>query len=177
MSDSSTPPPRRVPAVSSGSRASGRPATGLSNVLRKSLPHLLRLLPLLDGNVGSAVSNLINPPPPTPPPAPPVNLDPIEDGLAALQAESGDLRGQIYEQNASLERIEGRLEQIENAAGHNSVVQQELLKELKTLDGKLEELKAAGHRSKRFAIVALVLLGVAVLLDVLMLLYLRRILT
>jgi hypothetical protein len=174
MSDSSIPPQGRVPVGSSGLRASRRPATGLSSVLRRSLPHLLRLLPLLDGNVGSAVSNLISPPPPPLPPPPPVNLGPIKDGLAALKAESGDLRAQILEQNASLERIEARLARIEKAAGSNAIAQQDLLKELKAVDGRLDELKAAGHRSKRFAIAALVLLGVTVLLNIL-LLCLRRV--
>ena len=174
MSDSSIPPQGRIPTGSSGLRASGRPAAGLSSVLRRSLPHLLRLLPLLDGNVGSAVSNLISPPPPPLPPPPPVNLGPIEDGLTALRAESDDLRNQIEEQNATLERIDGRLVRIEEAAGSNAVAQQEMLKELKALDGRLEDLKAASHRSKRFAIAALVLLGVTILLNVL-LLYLRRV--
>jgi molecular chaperone GrpE (heat shock protein) len=143
-------------------------------VLRRSLPHLLRLLPLLDGNVGSAVSNLISPPPPPLPPPPPVNLGPIKDGLAALQAESGDLHAQILEQHASLERIEERLERIAEATSRNAAAQQDLLKELNAIDGRLNQLKAAGDRSKKVAIAALVLLGVTVLLNIL-LLCLRRV--
>ncbi len=168
MNDTSNPSPGRALARSSGTEASGRPATGFqrtAGALRVVLPHLLRLLPLLDGNVGSAVSNLLSPPLPAPPPPPPVNLEPIENGLAELQAEHRDLRAQlrtqVLEQNASLERVESRLVMVEETAVSNAVAQRELLKELKAVGHRVEELKAAGRKARVFALIALGLLGVS----------------
>jgi hypothetical protein len=179
MNDSSNPPRVRALASSSGSADSGQQAKGFqraAGALRMALPHLLRLLPLLDGNVGSAVSNLLNPPSPSPPPAPPVDLTPIEDGLAELQTVHRDLRGQVLEQNASLKRVEGRLQMVEEAAGRNTLVQQELLRELKAVGNRMEELKVAGRKANVFAQVALGLLGISILLNVALLLHFRHIL-
>jgi len=173
MSDSSNPQRLRALASSSGSADSGQPATGFqrtTSALRTVLPHLLRLLPLLDGNVGSAVSNLLNPPQPSPPPAPPVNLAPIlipiQEGLTELQTEHRDLQAQVLEQNALLIRVEGRLERVEEAAGRNTLAQQELLK----------ELKAAGRKVNVFALVALGLLAFSIVLNAILFLVLRRVL-
>jgi hypothetical protein len=55
------------------------------NLVRMALPFVQRLLPLLDGNIGSAVSNLLTPHPQPPAAHPPVNIEPIENGLAELQ--------------------------------------------------------------------------------------------
>ncbi len=181
MSDSSNPPPGRTLTRSASPKASGQPARGFqrtAGALRVILPHLLRLLPLLDGNVGSAVSNLLSPPPPAPPPPPPVNLEPIENSLAELQAEHRDLRAQlrtqVLEQNASLERVESRLVMVEETAASNAVAQQDLLKELKAVGHRVEELKAAGRKASVFVLIALGLLGVSIALNVFLLLYFRR---
>lgn len=179
MSDSSIPPPGRTLAHSSGTADSGQPATGFqrtAGALRTVLPHLLRLLPLLDGNVGSAVSNLLNPPSPQPPPAPPVNLDPIEDSLAELQAEHRELRGQVLEQNASLRLVGDRLGMVEEAVSRNTLAQQELLKELKAQGHRVEDLKTAGRKTSILAMTALGLLVLSIALNVILLLYFRRIL-
>ena len=183
MSDSSNPQRLRALASSSGSADSGQPATGFqrtTSALRTVLPHLLRLLPLLDGNVGSAVSNLLNPPQPSPPPAPPVNLAPIlipiQEGLTELQTEHRDLQAQVLEQNALLIRVEGRLERVEEAAGRNTLAQQELLKELKAVGNRVEELKAAGRKVNVFALFALGLLAFSIVLNAILFLVLRRVL-
>ena len=53
------------------------------SAVRAWLPIVQRILPLLDGNFGTAVSNILTPyPQHTAPPTPPVNLEPIEDSLA-----------------------------------------------------------------------------------------------
>jgi hypothetical protein len=176
MNDSSTPTPGRALASSSGSRPSGWPAAGFqrtATALRTVLPHLLRLLPLLDGNIGSAVSNLLNQQPPQPPPLPPVDLEPIEKGLAELRAEHRGLRSQVAEvldQNESLKRVEGKLKVLEDAATRNIVEQQELLKALKAVSNRVEELTASGRRLRVFALVALALFGLAILLNLVLLL-------
>lgn len=174
MNDSSNPAPGRTLA---GISAPGRPATGIqrtAGALRTVLPHLLRLLPLLDGNVGSAVSNLLVPPPPAPPPPPPVNLEPIENSLAELQAEHRGLRAQALEQNSSLGRVEGRLVTLEDAVSRNALAQQELLNELKAIGSRAEELRVAGRKARVLALIALGLLGLSILFNVVLLLLARR---
>lgn len=181
MSDSSNPPPGRALTRSSSTEASGRPSAGFqrtAGAFRVVLPHLLRLLPLLDGNIGSAVSNLLSPPAPVPPPPPPVNLEPIENGLTELQAEHRDLRAQlsdqVLQQNASIERVEARLGTVEETAASNAIAQQELLKELKAVGYRVEELKASGRKTRVFALIALSLLAVSIALNFFLLLYFRR---
>jgi hypothetical protein len=141
--------------------------------MRTVLPHLLRLLPLLDGNVGSAVANLLNQQPPQPPPLPPVNLEPIENGLAEVRAEQRGLRSQlaqVLDQNESLKRVEGRLEIVEEAATRSTIAQQELLKEMKAVSDRVEELKASGRKVRVFALVALGLLALSLLVNLVLLL-------
>ena len=46
------------------------------HVLRVALPFVQKILPLLDGNIGTAVSNILTPHPPPPPQHPPVDLAP-----------------------------------------------------------------------------------------------------
>lgn len=179
MKDSSASSQGPALAHPSGTTASGQSPKGpqrTTGVVRTVLPHLLKLLPLLDGNVGSVVANLLNPPHPAPPPAPPVDLKPIEEGLVELKSEHCDLRAQLSDQNASIARVESRLELVEDASSHNTFTQKELRKELKEVSQRLEELKAAGHKATIFALGALCLLGFFVLLNVILLLYYRRIL-
>jgi hypothetical protein len=174
MSDPSSPLEVREQANSSRTADSGQPVSGLqrtASVLRTVLPHLLRLLPLLDGNIGSAVSNLLSSPLPSPPPAPPVDLTPIEDGLEELQAEHRDLRSQILEQSAGLKRVEGRLEMMEQAAARYMLQQQELLKEQRDVGIRLEEMKSAGRKTNIIAFVAIGLLVFSILLNVAVFIY------
>jgi len=149
----------------------GRPVSGLeraAGLVRNVLPHLLRLLPLLEGNIGSAISNLLVAPAPAAPPPPPVNLDAIEDGLATLHGENLALRAQLAEQNATLSEVVSRLEMAEDAAAHSVLAQQELQRELVALTGRMEELKAAGRRARTIAIVALVLAAVSIAAELLL---------
>lgn len=179
MSDRPTPTLESTPVSQLVSRAPSRTATGFqrtASTLRTVLPHLLRLLPLLDGNIGSAVSNLLVPPAPVPPPPPPVNLEPIENGLAELKTEQLNLGEQLAEQNASLQRIESRLETIEEAAAHKALSHQELLGGLKSLGSRVEELKASGRKAKVVSQVVLGLLGLSVLLNLVLLLQALRLL-
>jgi hypothetical protein len=123
-----------------------------------------RVLPLLDGNVGSAVSNLMAPRPQTGPPQPPVNLVPIESGLARLQVQHRELRDQVGEQSASLKKVEDQLQQVREATDRNTLEQQELL----------QDLKSVGTKVNVFAYVGLALLGLSVVLNVLLFFQLRR---
>jgi len=136
------------------------------SALRMALPIIQRVLPLIDGNIATAVSNILTPHPQTPPPPPPVNLKPIEDGLAEFRTQHRELRDQILEQHSSLKRVEDQLEMVREATDRNTLEQQELL----------EDLKTVGGRVNIFAFIALALLGVSVLLNVFLYLEFRHIL-
>jgi hypothetical protein len=137
------------------------------NAVRASLPFIQRILPLLDGNVGTVVSNLMAPPPHRPaPPPPPVNLAPLEEGISSLQAQHHELRTQIVEQNTSLKRVEDQLEMVREATDRNTLEQQELL----------EDLKGIGNKVNIFAMVALLLLVVSVMVNVILYLHIKRVL-
>jgi len=151
--------------------------------LRTVLPHLLRLLPLLDGNIGSAVSNLLVPPAPASPPPPPVDLEPIEkglaelnDGLAEFKTELRGQRAQMSEQSALLQTIESRLEVLEDAEVRNTIAQQELLKALNAVGNRVEELKIAGRKAQALARVTLGLLALSILLNLALILRVLHIL-
>jgi hypothetical protein len=143
------------------------------NAIRAALPWVQKILPLLDGNIGSAVSNLMTPHHHAPPSAPPVNLAHVEDGLAELQTQQNDLltqqrdlRNQVVEQNASLKRVEDQLEMVREATDRNTLEQQELM----------EDLKIVGNKVNLFAAVALGLLGLSVLLNIFLYLHIMRVL-
>jgi hypothetical protein len=137
------------------------------SAIRATLPLVQRILPLLDGNVGTAVSNVLAPHhAPTPPAPPPVNLAPITECLAELKTQHSELRDQVVEQNASLKRVEDRLEMVRDATDRNTLEQQELM----------EDLKAVGRRVSTVAIIAIVLLAASLALNVLLYLHVRRVL-
>jgi hypothetical protein len=172
-----TPPPRPVPAAPAPPARA--PSTALSaappaphpstfqravNVFRAAMPLVQRVLPLLDGNVGTAVSNLMAPRPQAAPPPQPVNLAPLESGLARLQVQHRELRDQFGEQNASLKKVEDQLQHVREATDRNTLEQQELL----------QDLKSVGTKVNIFAYVGIALLGLSVLLNVILFFQLRR---
>ena len=136
------------------------------NALRIALPFVQRLLPILDGHITSSVSGILTPHPPQPAPPPPVNLVPIEDGLAELKNQHRELRDQVVEQNSSLKRVEDQLEMVREATDRNTLEQQELM----------EDLKGVGNKVNLLALVAFSLLAISVLLNVILYLHIRRVL-
>ncbi|WP_263359979.1 hypothetical protein [Acidicapsa ligni] len=149
------------------------PKSGLQRALdavRSTLPLVQKLLPMLDGNFATAISSLVVPQlghhPPAHPPQPPVNLQPIEQGLAELQAGHRDLRGQVQEQVTSLKRVEDQLERVREATDRNTLEQQELL----------EDLRTVGGRVSTFAIIGLVLLLLSLAVNAFFLFQLQHIL-
>jgi len=163
------PPPGRTLANSSADSSQDLP-TGLQRALsavRSWLPLVQRILPMLDGNFGTAVSNILTPyPQHTPPPTPQVNLEPIVDSFAELQTQQLDLRNHVAEQNTSIKRVEDQLELVREATDRNTLEQQELL----------EDLKGIGNKVNVYALVALALLVVSVLLNVILYLHIQRVL-
>ena len=169
VSPRAPPPPGRTLANSSAGSSQDLPNSlqRALNAVRSWLPLVQRILPLLDGNFGTAVSNILTPyPQHMPPPSPPVNLEPIEDSLAELQTQHLDLRNQVAEQNTSIKRVEDQLELVREATDRNTLEQQELL----------EDLKGVGNKVSVYALFALALLVISVLLNVILYLHIQRVL-
>ena len=148
------------------------PATGFQRAvgaIRSALPFVQKLLPLLEGNVASAVSNILAPQPPARPAAPappPVDLTPLQQSITDLQTKHRDLRDQVTEQNTSLKRVEDRLEMVREATDRNTLEQQELLADLKSMGRKVNVVAA----------VAIGLLAVSLLLNLALFLHIQRVL-
>jgi hypothetical protein len=143
------------------------PLSGLRravDALRRVLPIAQRILPLLDGNIPTVLSHLLSPP--FAPPPPTVNLAPIETRLTALQAQHRELRNQVQEQNATLKRVENQLEVVREATERNTQEQQELF----------EDLKSVGNKVNLFALVAVTLLAISIILNAVLLLHILRVL-
>jgi hypothetical protein len=158
-----TPPGRSLTP-----RADSDPGAGMQwamSALKQAMPFMQRLLPLIDGNIATAVSNLISSRP-APPPAPRVDLQPIETGLTELQGQQRDLRTQILEHNSSLKRVEDQLEMVREATDRNTLEQQELI----------EDLKAMGSRVNLFALTLLALLVLSLLINLFLFLHIQRVL-
>jgi hypothetical protein len=165
---SAAPPPGRSLASAAANGPIDVPS-GIQRAvaaLRAALPFVQRILPLLDGNIGTAVSNILAPHHHAPPPPPPVNLAPIEQGLADLENQHRELRDQVVEQNSSLKRVEDQLEMVREATDRNTLEQQELM----------EDLKVVGNKVNVFALVALGLLAVSVILNIVLYLHIVHVL-
>ena len=158
------PPGRALPGSTSEDEPSG--AQRAMNLFRMVMPIVQRLLPLLEGNVLTAISNVMAPRPQAPPPAPKVDLAPLETSLAELQTEHRGLREQVTEQNASLKRVEDQLEMVREATDRNTLEQQELLEDLKTFSGKL----------KVVAVIGIGVLVIGIVLNLILFLHIQRVL-
>jgi hypothetical protein len=159
------PPP---PGRSLTPRADADHGSGMqwaAGAMKQAMPFLQRLLPLIDGNIASALANLLSSRP-APPPTPRVDLQPIQTGLTELQGQHRDLCAQIVEQNVSLKRVEDQLEMVREATDRNTLEQQELI----------EDLKAMSSRVNLFALTLVALLVLSVLLNLFLFLHIQRVL-
>jgi hypothetical protein len=136
------PPGRALPAKTGGEEPSG--VQRAMSAFRTVMPIVQRLLPLLEGNVLTAISNVLTPRPQAPPPGPKVDLAPLESSLTELQTQQRGLREQVIEQNAALKRVEDQLEMVREATDRNTLEQQELLEDLKLFSGKVKVVAAIG---------------------------------
>jgi hypothetical protein len=156
-------------ALSGPQRTEGEPSSGVQwalGALKQAVPFMQRLLPLIDGNIATAVANLLTSHPHPAPPPPRVDLQPLENSLSELQVQHRDLRTQIVEQNTSLKRVEDQLDMVREATDRNTLEQQELI----------EDLRAMGNRVNLFALLLLGLIVVSVLLNVFLFLHIQRVL-
>ncbi len=130
---------------------------------RVVMPLAQKLLPLLEGNVASAVSNVLAPRSQT---SHPVSLAPIEDSLVKIRLDHREMRDQLAEQNSSLQRVADQLEKVKEATDRNTLEQQELMDNL--------------HRMRKkvviYAWIGLGLLAAAIAANVIVFLRIQRIL-
>ncbi len=159
-----TPPPgRALPGSTSEEPSTAQRAV---NLFRNVMPIVQRLLPLLEGNVLTAISNVMTPRPQAPAPPPKVDLVPLESSIAALATEHRGLREQVIEQNASLKRVEDQLEMVREATDRNTLEQQELL----------EDLKSFSNKVKVVAVVGIGVLVIGIVLNLILFLHIQRVL-
>ena len=173
LEDRPEPQPEPEPAArsfASHKAASDEPAPDQPSSLQRAVngvraawPFVQKILPLLDGQVITAVTNLLTP---HHPPAAQVNLTPLENSLTDLRTRHGELSEQLTVQNTSLKRVEDRLEMVREATDRNTLEQQELL----------TDLKSVGRKVNVIAVLALLLLAGSIAVNVLLFLHIRRVL-
>ena len=133
--------------------------------MKQAVPFVQKLLPLLDGQIAAAAANLLTVRPHVPPPQR-VDLQPIEHGLADLQVQQAGLKDQIADQNTALKRVEDHLQMVREATDRNTLEQQELIEDLKTITSRMNLL----------ALLFLALLVISVLLNIFLFLHIQRVL-
>ncbi|MFP5275659.1 MAG: hypothetical protein ACLGPM_00975 [Acidobacteriota bacterium] len=162
------PPPGRPLGDSDLSGAAPGSASNVERVVhafRSAMPFVQRLLPLLEGNVASAVVNVLSHAP-KPAAQAPVDLAPVQNSIGELQVQQAELAVQVQEQNGSLQRVQDQLDMVREATDRNTLEQQELM----------EDLRAVGQKVNLIAVVALGLLAVSVVINVLLYLHIERVL-
>ncbi|HWG21692.1 MAG TPA: hypothetical protein VG225_14265 [Terracidiphilus sp.] len=158
-----TPPGRALSAPSAmDDNSAMQRAMG---VLKQALPFVQRLLPLIDGNIATAIGNLFAPRPHTPPP-PGVDLTPVQNQISELQEHQMELRAAVQEQTTGVKRVEDQLEMVREATDRNTLEQQELI----------EDLKAMGNKVNLFAVLLSALLMLSVILNVVLYMHVKRVL-
>jgi hypothetical protein len=168
----SPPPPQASLPPGQPPAASDAPKSGLHRALdaiRSTLPLVQKILPLIDGNFATAVGALMAPhthPTPPPPPVVHVDLEPMERGLAEVRNSHRELRGQVQEQVTTLKHVEDQLERVREATDRNTLEQQELV----------EDLRSVGSRVSILAILCLVLLIGSLGLNIYLIVQLQHIL-
>ncbi len=144
-----------------------RALRGAMNGLRIALPWVQKVLPLLDGQLLAAVSNLLAPHIAAPPPA---DLKRLESSLADLRARHAELSSRLAEQNQALkhaaDRLESQLDQVQSTVDRNTLE----LKELR------EGMQTIGRKANLIAIAALCLLALSVAANLFLFLHFQRIL-
>jgi len=108
-------------------------ARTVAPIAGKVAPLARKILPLLEGNIATAVANVLSPPPP----AAHVDLEPIENALARMRREGLELRGQIGDHTATLNRIQEHLETVRDATERNALEQRELMQDMLRLRAKV----------------------------------------
>lgn len=122
--------PRPAPAPIRRPEPAPKPRFGRTmTALKTVLPILQRALPLLEGNVASAVANLLAPMPLSSR----VDLEPVERAIRSMHTDLEQLRDSHGEQTAALKRVDEQLAELKDAAERTADRQRELGDELHSL--------------------------------------------
>lgn len=143
--------------------AKGEPSAGLqrtATAIRTMVPLVQKLLPLLDGNVASAVANLLAP---RMMGAPVVDLTPIETALMRVRGDLAVMQDKNAQQETALKRIDDQLETVKEAVERVSLEQKDAAEE-----------RSRTRRSVRvFALIGVVLLVISIGLNAAVFLYVK----
>jgi hypothetical protein len=93
-------------------------------------------------------------------------LEPLERGLTEVRNSQRELRGQVQEQVTSLKRVEDHLDRVREATDRNTLEQQELV----------EDLRSVGRRVSTLAVLGVLFLLVSLGLNVFLIVQLQHIL-
>lgn len=159
-------PPYRTPPPPGRTLSAPHDETGTQRamaILKQAMPFVQKLLPLLEGNVVSALANVFAA---RPHHTPPVDLTPVRHQVSELQLQQSDLRNQVIEQNTAIKRVEDQLAMVREATDRNTLEQQELI----------EDLKAVGNKVNLFALLLFVMLVVSLLLNAALFLHIKQVL-
>ena len=151
--------PRRPASAQPGRNSFFQQSLG---ALRMALPLMQKMLPLLEGNVATVVSNLMAPSPQGHPP----DLTPLANALTKMHEEIAELRNGTAEQGALLKRVGDQVDLVKDAADRIALEQHEIVEDLHSLRKKVSV----------FAWLGLVLLVASIVLNVVLLLRVERLL-
>lgn len=157
------PPGRSLSPAQVDESTSSQRALGL---LKQAVPFVQKLLPLIDGNFATAISNLFTPHAHSSAPPQNVDLSPVQNQISDLQVQHNDLRSTVQEQTTGLKRVEDQLEMVREATDRNTLEQQELI----------EDLKSMGNKVNMFAVTLSALLLLSLVLNVILYLHIKRVL-
>ena len=167
MGTSSQPqPPYRTPPPPGRTLSAPQDETGTQRamaILKQAMPFVQKLLPLLEGNVASAIANVFAA---RPHHTAPVDLMPVRHQVSELQVQQADLRNQVLEQNTAIKRVEDQLAMVREATDRNTLEQQELI----------EYLKAVANKVNLFAVLLFVMLIVSLVLNAALFLHIKQVL-
>jgi hypothetical protein len=161
-----TPPGRALPGASSASGDDPSSMQRAMGILKQAAPFVARLLPLLDGNFATALASVFAPRGHTPPPTVSVDLTPVHHQLSELQEQQNELRSAVQDQTTGMKRVEDQLEMVREATDRNTLEQQELIEDLKAMGSKVN-LVAAGLSA---------LLLLSVIMNLVLYLYVKKVL-
>ena len=153
------------PVRESAKQTNGKPESrsGLQRafgLIRSVAPVVQKVLPLLDGNVASVVSNMLVPRTETQR----VDLEPIENALTKMRKEHLDLRMSLADHTATLKRVSEQVDTVKDVTERNALEAKELTTDLQRLRAKVNA----------FAWVGLGLLAVSILVNVLLFLRIQQ---
>ena len=143
-------PLRPAPAPAKSGKTTGmQKAAGL---VRAVAPLVQKVLPLLEGNVAMAVTNLLA----SRPESPRVDLEPIENAMTRMRKDHIDLRLSVADQNAAIKRVADQVESAKDAVERAGA-------ETKALDRDVQQLRS---RVNAFAWIGLILLVLSVVMNI-----------